>query len=171
MHSIAKKFKELYGRNPLVIAAPGRVNLIGEHTDYNEGFVLPGAVDKKMYIALAANGTDDVNLYASQYEQTFSFSVKDIKPEKDWQWHTYLRGVAYLLREKGHNVKGVDVVIDGDVPAGAGMSSSAALCSGFGFGLNELFKFGMSRLDLVYIAQKTEHIFAGVMVGVMDPFA
>jgi galactokinase len=169
--SIAKKFQELYGKKPIIIAAPGRVNLIGEHTDYNEGFVLPGAIDKKMYLALAPNGTDTINLFANQYQQSFSFSIKDIKPEKDWQWHTYLRGVVYLLQERGCEIKGTDVILDGDVPVGAGMSSSAALCSGFGFGLNELFNFGLSRMDLALIAQKTEHIFAGVMVGIMDMFA
>jgi galactokinase len=168
---IAKKFQELYGKKPLIIAAPGRVNLIGEHTDYNEGFVLPGAIDKKMYVAVAANGTDTINLYANQYQQSFSFSIKDIKAEKDWQWHTYLRGVVFLLQERGCDVKGTDVIIDGDVPVGAGMSSSAALCSGFGFGLNELYGFGLQRMDLAHIAQKTEHIFAGVMVGIMDMFA
>jgi galactokinase len=170
MQSIVNTFREKFGKDPVIVAAPGRVNLIGEHTDYNEGFVLPGAVNKKMYIALASNGSRDVNLFANQYNETFSFSLDGIKPEKDSNWHAYLRGVAYFL-QKGSKVGGVDVLIDGDVPVGAGMSSSAALCCGFAFGLNEIFGLGLNRMDIVYIAQKTEHVFAGAMVGVMDQFA
>jgi galactokinase len=171
MQAIINTFREKFGKEPMIVAAPGRVNLIGEHTDYNEGFVLPGAVNKKMIIALVANGSRQVNLFANQYNQTHSFSLDTIKPEKDHNWHAYLRGVAYFMQQKGIRIEGVDVLIDGDVPVGAGMSSSAALCCGFAFGLNEIFKGGLSRLDIVYIAQKTEHVFAGAMVGVMDQFA
>ncbi|MEJ7767225.1 MAG: galactokinase [Chitinophagaceae bacterium] len=171
MEKLREKFEKLYHKTPLLVASPGRVNLIGEHTDYNQGFVLPGAVDKKMFIAVAANGTDMVNLYANEYEETFSFSLTDIKPEKKETWSSYLLGVAYLLQQKGCSVKGVDVLIDGNVPVGAGMSSSAALSCAFSFALNELFHFGLSRVDMAYIGQKTEHIFVGALVGIMDPFA
>jgi galactokinase len=171
MQSIAKTFKDRFGKEPLIIAAPGRVNLIGEHTDYNDGFVLPAAIDKKMFVALAPNGTANVNAYASQYQQLQTFSVSDIQPVKENKWYSYLKGVIYLIQQKGGKVEGVDVIIDGNVPVGAGMSSSAALSSGFAFGLNEIFRLGLSRLDIAYIAQKTEHLFLGAMVGIMDMFA
>lgn len=171
MATIQQKFEELYKKKPLIASSPGRVNLIGEHTDYNEGFVLPAAVDKKMYAAVAANGTDTIHVYANEYDQSVSFKLHEIKPEKTDGWQAYAAGVVYNLLQKGCNVQGVDVVMDGNVPVGAGMSSSAALTSAFGFALNELFHLGQSRLDLAYIGQKTEHIFAGAMVGIMDQFA
>lgn len=171
MNDLRKKFQELYSKSPMLVASPGRVNLIGEHTDYNQGFVLPGAVDKKMFVAIAANGTDTINIFANEYNKTFSFQLAGIKPEKKETWSSYLVGVVYLLQQKGCSVKGVDVLIDGDVPVGAGMSSSAALSCAFSFALNEMFGFGLSRLDLARIGQKTEHIFVGALVGIMDPFA
>ncbi len=171
MDAIRKKFEELYAKKPLIVVSPARVNLIGEHTDYNQGFVLPGAVDKKMIVAIAPNGTDTVQLFANEYSESFSFSLIDIAPVKKEGWTSYMTGVIYFLQQRGCNVQGVDVLIDGNVPVGAGMSSSAALCSAFGFALNELFRFGLNRMDLVYIGQKTEHDFVGVMVGVMDQFA
>lgn len=171
MDAIKKKFEELYAKKPMIVASPARVNLIGEHTDYNEGFVLPGAVDKKMYIAIAPNHTDTVQLFANEYNESFSFELNDIKLVKKEGWTSYMTGVVYFLQQRGCVVKGVDVIIDGNVPVGAGMSSSAALCCAFGFALNEMFGFGLSRMDLVYIGQKTEHEFVGVMVGIMDQFA
>ncbi len=171
MATIQEKFQEIFQKKPLVVSSPGRVNLIGEHTDYNEGFVLPAAIDKKMYAAIAANGTDTINVYAKEFDEKYSFRIADIKPEKMKGWQGYIVGVAYNLMQKGCRVQGVDVVVDGNVPVGSGMSSSAALCSAFGFALNELFGFGQSRLDLAYIGQKTEHIFVGAMVGIMDQFA
>ncbi len=122
---LRKQFRELYNNEPLVIAAPGRVNLIGEHTDYNEGFVLPGAVDKKMYVAMAENDTDTINVYANQFNESYSFGLTGIKPVNGWM--NYLLGVTFHIQDRGKKLRGVDVIIDGDVPVGAGMSSSAAL--------------------------------------------
>ncbi len=171
MNAVSNRFEELFNKKPLLVSSPGRVNLIGEHTDYNEGFVLPGAVDKKMYVAIAANHTNTINAFANEYNKSFSFSLADIKAEKSEGWTAYLLGVVFYLQEMGCAVEGVDVLIDGDVPVGAGMSSSAALCCAFGFALNELFGFGLDRMQLAYIGQKTEHSFAGVKVGIMDQFA
>lgn len=153
----------------MIISAPGRVNLIGEHTDYNEGFVLPGAIDKRINVAIAPNWTNDINVFAQDFNESYSFSLDDIKPSKGWT--TYILGVTYHIQQKGKKLAGVDVWIDGNVPVGGGMSSSAALCSGYGFALNELFQLGFSRLDLAYLGQATEHSFAGVKVGIMDQFA
>lgn len=164
-----QQFRELYNKEALVIAAPGRVNLIGEHTDYNEGFVLPGAVDKKMYVAMAENNTDTINVYANQFKESYSFPLTGIQPVSGWM--NYLLGVTYHIQDRGKQIRGVDVIIDGDVPVGAGMSSSAALTSAYGFALNEIFQLGFSRMDLALIGQRTEHTFVGVMCGIMDQFA
>lgn len=166
---VQQAFRERFNKEPLIIGAPGRVNLIGEHTDYNNGFVLPGAVDKRIYVALAPNGTNTVNVFASQFNESYSFSLDITGPQKGWM--NYLLGVTYHIQQQGKKVGGVDLVIDGDIPVGAGMSSSAALCSGYGFGLNELFQLGLSRMELAFIGQKTEHTFVGVKCGIMDQFA
>jgi len=167
--NIISQFVEQFNQKPLLAAAPGRVNLIGEHTDYNEGFVLPGAVDKRIYVGIAKNGTNALNVFANQYKQKFSFSLDELQPVDGWA--TYLLGMMYQFKQKGLAISGIDVVIDGDVPLGAGMSSSAAVCSAFGFAVNELFGFGLSRMQLAIMGQKTEHTFAGVMCGIMDEFA
>lgn len=167
--NLQQVFRDRFQKEPLVIGAPGRVNLIGEHTDYNNGFVLPGAVDKRIYVAIAPNNTDTVNVFANQFGESFSFNINGIEPRTGWM--NYLLGVTYHIQQKGKQIGGVDVLIDGDIPVGAGMSSSAALCSGYGFGLNELFNLGLSRMDLAFIGQKTEHTFVGVKCGIMDQFA
>jgi galactokinase len=166
---VQQAFRERFNKEPLIIGAPGRVNLIGEHTDYNFGFVLPGAVDKRIYVAIAPNETSTVNVFASQFNESYSFSLDITGPQKGWM--NYLLGVTYLIQQRGKKIGGVDVVIDGDIPVGAGMSSSAALCSGYGFALNELFQMGLSRMDLAFIGQKTEHTFVGLQCGIMDQFA
>src|SRR5580704_15096749 len=130
---IRDNFFKRYQKQAVVFAAPGRVNLIGEHTDYNEGFVLPGAVDKKIYVAIEKNNEGTLNVWANQYKQQLSFSLDAIHPVQGWA--TYLLGMVYHFRQMGLGISGIDVVMDGDVPLGAGMSSSAAVCSAFGFAL------------------------------------
>ncbi len=167
--SLLKEFEQRYGQEPLLVAAPGRINFIGEHTDYNKGFVLPAAVDKRIYAAMAKNGTGTVNVFARQFSESISFDVNETQPRSGWI--NYLLGVTYYAQQTGTAIEGIDVLIDGDVPVGAGMSSSAALCSAYGFALNELFKLDYSRMELAVIGQKTEHNFAGVKCGIMDQFA
>ena len=167
--SLIKEFVQRYGQEPLLVAAPGRINFIGEHTDYNKGFVLPAAVDKRIYAAMAKNGTGMVNVFARQFSESISFDVNETQPRSGWI--NYLLGVTYYVQQTGTAIEGIDVLIDGDVPVGAGMSSSAALCSAYGFALNELFKLDYSRMELAVIGQKTEHNFAGVKCGIMDQFA
>ena len=166
---IQQIFRERFGKEAVVVGAPGRVNLIGEHTDYNQGFVLPGAVDKKIYIAIAPNGTNTINVYANQFKETHCFAVTNSQPKEGWM--NYILGVSYHIQQQDKAIGGVDVVIDGDVPVGSGMSSSAALCSAYGFALNEVFKLGLTRMQLAFIGQKTEHTFVGVKCGIMDQFA
>jgi len=166
---VRESFLRRYNREPLVVAAPGRINFIGEHTDYNKGFVLPAAVDKRIYAAIAKNGTGTINVFAQQLNESSSFSIFDGRRRSGWI--NYLIGVTHFLQQTGDTIEGVDVLIDGDIPVGAGMSSSAALCSGYGFALNELFGLDFSRMELAFIGQKTEHEFVGVKCGIMDQFA
>jgi galactokinase len=166
---LRNQFEQLYGSTALLAAAPGRVNLIGEHTDYNEGFVLPGAVDKRIYVAIAKNQQGMIRMQANQFQEKFSFSPAEIRPVSGWA--TYLLGMIYHLQQLHGPLGGLDILVHGDVPLGAGMSSSAALCSAFGFGLNALFSLGMTRMELALMGQKTEHAFAGVQCGIMDQFA
>jgi galactokinase len=163
------EFRQRYNKEPLIVAAPGRVNLIGEHTDYNAGFVLPGAVDKRIYVAVAPNNSNSVNIFANQFNENFCFNTDNVQPHRGWM--NYLLGVVYHMQQAGKKIGGVDVLIDGDIPVGAGMSSSAALCSGWGFALNELFKGNFTRMELAFIGQKTEHTFVGLQCGLMDQFA
>ena len=167
--TINQQFNHLFGRQPLLFAAPGRVNLIGEHTDYNEGFVLPGAIDKRIYVGIAKNESRQLNVFGLQYEEQFNMLLDDLQPRDDWS--TYLAGMAFHIQKDGHRLEGVDVVIGGDVPLGGGLSSSAAVCSAFGFALNDLFCLGLTRMQLALLGQRTEHTFAGVKTGIMDQFA
>ncbi len=167
--SVNTIFRSKFEKEPLLVIAPGRINLIGEHTDYNDGFVMPAAVDRKIVFALAPNKTNQFNFYSVDYDASVSFTISDLVPGNEW-FH-YLMGVVDGINKRGLSMGGVDCIMRGDIPGGAGMSSSAALCSGFGFGLNELFELKLSRFDLAKIGQAAEHNFAGVKCGIMDQFA
>lgn len=170
INEIRKEFIERYGNEPMIVTSPGRVNLIGEHTDYNKGFVLPGAIDKKIVVAIAKNNQQKINVFARHFNEAYSIDYSKIEKPKGWQ--AYIAGVSFYVQEKTQPFdSGFDVMFDGDVPVGSGMSSSAALCSAYGFALNELFGSGLTRMQLAYIGQQTEHNFAGVKVGIMDQFA
>lgn len=166
---IHSEFNTRFSGKPLLVVAPGRINLIGEHVDYNSGFVLPGAIDKHLIFAVAANGSDRCNLYANDVRESASFALTDLKPGGSWV--SYFMGVLAGFRERGIGITGMDCVFGGTIPSGAGLSSSAALCCGFAFALNELFQAKLSRLDLALIAQYSEHKYAGVMCGLMDQYA
>ena len=167
--NLNQQFIDLYGKQPMFYSAPGRVNLIGEHTDYNEGFVLPAAIDKKIYIAIAKNEDHQLRVFANQFNEKKEVGLDSLKPVEGW--FTYLAGMMFHLQQMGKPIGGVDVIVDGDVPVGAGMSSSAAICSAFGFALNELNCLELDRMQLALVGQKTEHTFAGVKCGIMDQFA
>jgi len=167
--NLNQQFIDLYGKQPMFYSAPGRVNLIGEHTDYNEGFVLPAAIDKKIYIAIAKNEDRQLRVFANQFNEKKEVGLDSLKPVEGW--FTYLAGMMFHLQQMGKPIGGVDVIVDGDVPVGAGMSSSAAICSAFGFALNELNCLELDRMQLALVGQKTEHTFAGVKCGIMDQFA
>ncbi|MBF9254577.1 galactokinase [Pontibacter sp. 172403-2] len=167
---IKAKFEALYQQKPQLFRSPGRVNLIGEHTDYNNGFVLPAAINKEMYFALAPNGTGTFRAYAYDLNESAEFALDSISPS-DISWANYLLGVVAQLQKAGYTVPGFDVVFGGNVPIGAGLSSSAAVECGLAFGLNHLFGFNLKKFTMVKMAQKAEHEYAGVMCGIMDQFA
>lgn len=170
LSTLREKFRSLYNQEPLVVRSPGRVNIIGEHTDYNEGFVLPAAIDKAIYIAIGKRNDDTIRLYARDYQQSHEVSLSSLAPT-DKHWPNYILGVADQFQKRGYQLGGFDLVIDGDVPLGAGLSSSAAVECATAFALNELFHLGLEKLEMVKAAQLAEQTFAGVMVGIMDQFA
>jgi len=167
---IEEKFKSLFGDNYMVYASPGRVNLIGEHTDYNGGFVFPGAIDKGIYAAINPNGTDKVRAYSVDYNAQVEFGMNEEDAPKE-SWARYIFGVCREMKKRGFEPKGFDTVFVGDVPLGAGMSSSAALESTFANALNEIFNLNIDRFELARIGQSTEHNYCGVKCGIMDQFA
>jgi galactokinase len=152
-----------------VFIAPGRINLIGEHTDYNKGFVMPAAIDRHVTFVMAPNNTNNFNFYAIDYNERASFDLANVRPGDGWV--NYLMGVVRGLQKKGFAARGVDCVFGSTIPVGAGLSSSAALCCGFGYGLSELYGFGVTRLEIAKVAQYSEHQFAGVRCGIMDQYA
>lgn len=155
---------------PEVYASPGRINLIGEHTDYNRSFVFPGAVDKGMIAAIRLNGTDNVKAYAADLDEWSEFGLNEENIPTEG-WAKYIFGVCREIIKRGGKVKGFDTVFAGDVPLGAGMSSSAALESTFAFALNEMLNLGIDKFELARIGQSTEHNYVGVKCGIMDQFA
>ena len=167
---ITAVFKEKFEGEPAVFRSPGRINILGEHTDYNEGFVLPAAINKNIYVAITKRDDDQIKLYACDFNENFSTGTTNIKPATI-QWPNYILGVVDQLQKKGYTITGFNMVIDGDIPMGAGLSSSAAVECAAIFALNEIFKLGLSRMQMVPLAQKAEHVFAGVNCGIMDQFA
>ena len=164
-------FIERFSSNPIFYASAGRINLIGEHTDYNGGFVFPGAIDKYIMTAININDTDKVRLYSVDMNQYTEFGLREEdKPAE--QWACYVFGVCREVIKRGFEVKGFDAVFAGNVPLGAGLSSSAALESCFAYALNDLFNDNkISIFELALIGQSTEHNYCGVNCGIMDQFA
>ena len=167
---IKDKFNALFGNELCVYTSPGRINLIGEHTDYNGGFVFPGAIDKGIYAAINPNGTDKIRAYSMDYQAMAEFGMREEDAPKE-SWARYIFGVVREMQKRGFQPKGFDTVFAGDVPLGAGMSSSAALESTFAFALNDIYRLGIDKFDLARIGQSTEHNYCGVKCGIMDQFA
>lgn len=164
------KFLQLHASKPLMVRSPGRVNLLGEHTDYNEGFVLPAAIDKAVYVAVQKRNDDTIAMHAIEFNDSYQTTISQITPRKG-QWTNYVLGVVAQILKRGHPISGFNLVINGEIPFGAGLSSSAAVECATAFALNELFQLELSKEDLIFIAQKAEHEYAGVMCGIMDQFA
>ena len=168
--SIATAFQRHFGYAPLLVRAPGRVNLIGEHTDYNGGFVLPAAIDKEIYFAVGLNNGPEARLYSYDKDDHYSVPLDQVAPSQHL-WANYLLGVVAQFQQRGLAVPGFDCVFGGNIPIGAGMSSSAAVECGLAFALNELLHAGLDRMTLAHMGQTAEHEYAGVRSGLMDQFA
>lgn len=168
---IQNEFKSRFGENGILFVAPGRFNLIGEHTDYNGGFVFPGAIDKFIMAEIRPNGTDKVRVYSIDIDEYVEFGLKE-EDAPQQQWARYIFGVCREIIKRGGKVEGFDAVFAGNVPLGAGLSSSAALESCFANALNELFNDNrFPKMELAKIGQSTEHNYCGVNCGIMDQFA
>lgn len=172
LNNITSAFESHFTGEPILVRAPGRINLIGEHTDYNNGFVLPAAVNQAIYIAIGrSNHPNKCHLESLDMDDQFEFALDDFQPIKPNTWQNYIMGVVAEIQKTGKSLSGFNMVFAGDVPQGSGMSSSAALECGTCFALNELFDIGLEKVEMVKMSQQAEHNFAGVMCGIMDQFA
>ena len=170
LDNLTKSFQSHFLTSPIIAFAPGRINLIGEHTDYQEGFVFPAAVENGIWVAIQKNEFKVCRLYSLDFDQEFKFDLEAFSPKKG-HWATYVMGMVTLLNQAGYSISGFDMVIGGNIPVGAGLSSSAALSVAIGTALSGLLDLKISKKSLALYAQKSEHLFAGVKCGIMDPYA
>ena len=169
--NIRQRFAEIFGGEPVaVVRAPGRVNLIGEHTDYNDGYVLPVAIDRSVLVAGAPRDDRQVVIYALDFGESVEFSLDDVRHDQAKTWSNYQRGVAYFLEERGIKLPGLNAVVTGDVPIGSGLSSSAAVEVSMAYTWQVLTGFKLSRVALALLCQRAEHEFVGMNCGIMDQF-
>lgn len=166
---IHKQFLEKYEREPILIQSPGRVNLIGEHTDYNDGFVLAAAIDKTIVLAICPNNLTKIRAYSIDMDESEEFDIEDLH-QSEKHWANFIKGAVSEVQKDGYEPRGFDLVFGGDIPIGAGLSSSAALEGALLFGMEELFGFGLTRKQMALIGQRTEHNHVGVKCGIMDQF-
>lgn len=169
--SVRKAFTEAFKANPEHIClSPGRINIIGEHVDYNDGYVLPAAIDKYVCFAITTNDSDECTVIAQDLDEQITFNINDeVKPHEK-MWVNFFYGVLYQIKEKAP-LSGFNIVFSSNVPMGAGLSSSAALECGFAYALNELYDLNLTKEEIALIGQKAEHTYVGVKCGIMDQFA
>ncbi|HRH60209.1 MAG TPA: galactokinase [Chitinophagaceae bacterium] len=170
MQTVPPQLKEFIKRSSIVVRSPGRINMIGEHTDYNDGFVLPAAIDKAAYIAITPRGDKKIHLHSIDLNDEYVTQVDEVSKSSK-AWCNYLLGVVHQFIEAGINMNGFDAALTADVPIGAGLSSSAAVECAMALALNEITGAGIDKLTLVKMAQKAEQEYAGVQCGIMDQFA
>jgi galactokinase len=166
---VAACFTEQFGTQPQLYFSPGRINLIGEHVDYNDGFVMPAAIDKGAYYAVSLNGGQTIRLFSYDFAEGYQVTVDEVAAARGWP--NYLMSVVNEFLLLGLPVQGFDAVLGATVPRGSGLSSSAAVEGGLAFALNELLGFGLSRVQLAQLCQRAEQNFPGVQCGIMDQFA
>ena len=167
--NVLKRFTESFTSQPALYFSPGRINLIGEHVDYNDGFVMPAAINKGVYYAIAENGSNEIHFYAMDFNEWLSVEITGIKKMNGWK--NYVLSIVNEFILLGCKIKGFDCVFAGDIPRGSGMSSSAAVEGGLAFGLNEMLQAGLNRVELALLCQRAEHNFPTVNCGIMDQFA
>lgn len=171
LKEVQLSFTKYFATDPLMVFSPGRINLIGEHTDYNEGFVFPAAINMGIALAIQKSDTESSQVYALDKKEIYEFSLNNIQPLKDGSWRNYVLGVISEIQKLGIVLENFNISFAGDIPGGAGMSSSAALENSVVFGLNELFNLKISKEQMILISQKAEHNYAGVKCGIMDQYA
>lgn len=169
--TIKTEFHKRFNGNPILIASPGRINLIGEHTDYNKGLVFPAAIDKYIIGAFAKNNQQKSRIYSLDFNESYDIDLSNIEKQEIGSWKNYVAGVIDGLLKSGVNVANFDLFFGGDIPIGAGLASSAALENCIVFGLNELFKLRLSKAEMIQLSLQAEHRFAGVECGIMDQFS
>src|SRR5450759_303480 len=169
VETIDARFRQLFDEQPLIVRSPGRANLIGEHTDYNMGFVLPCAIDKAVYFAVTRRNDRYCRVYALDKDESFECSI-ETPTTSEKVWPNYLMGVVDQFNKAGYKINGFNCVFGGNIPIGAGLSSSAALEAGLAYTLNYIFDLGIDKLSLVKLAQRAENEFVGVQCGIMDQF-
>ncbi len=162
-------FNEKFKGEPNLFYSPGRINLIGEHVDYNDGFVMPAAINKGIYFAIALNNSGKINCYSIDFDESISLPLSKVKKMDSWK--NYVLGVVNEFQKGDFHLTGFDCAFGGNIPIGGGLSSSAALEGGISFGLNQLNHFEISRKDLALLGQRAEHNFPAVMSGIMDQYA
>ena len=168
---VQQQFVNQFGYAPaLMVRAPGRINIIGEHTDYNLGLVLPGAIDRELYFAVGENQTNQLRFRALDISATADVALTALQPTNEL-WLDYLLGIAQQFAQEGHQLRGLDIVFGGNLPVGAGVSSSAALECGMATIWNELLEAGKSKSELAQLAVRSSHNFVGIPCGIMDQFA
>ena len=171
INSIKQDFIKKFNEEPVMIFSPGRINIIGEHTDYNDGFVFPAAVNKGIIAAINKTSNNTSSVCAADFDDTIEFSVETITPMAKESWGNYVLGVIAEIQKLGKTVENFNMVFGGDIPSGSGMSSSAALENSVVYGLNEVFKLGLNKTEMILISQKAEHNYVGVNCGIMDQYA
>ena len=170
LDKIHKAYKENFSGEFITIEAPGRFNLIGEHTDYNNGLVLPGAIDRYMYLSMGQNDTGQCAVVAIDMDEKELFTLEEKEITSQHSWAKYLQAIVIILQERGYHTKGVNGIISSNIPVGSGLSSSAALCCGFTYGLSVLYELKIPRKEIALIAQAAEHRI-GLNCGLMDQYA
>jgi galactokinase len=167
---LTARFREMFGPNPHIFRAPGRVNVIGEHTDYNDGFVMPAAIEFYTWVAAAKRGDRVLEAYSDHFDEKISLSLDGLAGPPRRHWSDFIRGVAAVLQNAGYNLAGANLLIHGEIPLGAGLSSSASLEVATALALGSLSGIDIPRLDLVKLCQKAEHEYVGTRCGIMDQF-
>lgn len=168
---IANYFKKRFKTEPIMIFSPGRINIIGEHTDYNDGFVFPAAINKGIVAAIQKSASNSSTAIALDKHETIEFSLNNLIPKAQGSWENYILGVVAEILKRSKTIGNFNIAFGGDIPGGAGMSSSAALENSVVFGLNEIFNLGLSKQDMILISQMAEHNYVGVKCGIMDQYA
>uniref|UniRef100_UPI00404843FE galactokinase n=1 Tax=Mariniflexile sp. TaxID=1979402 RepID=UPI00404843FE len=171
VNDVKTGFKSKFGAEPLLIFSPGRINIIGEHTDYNDGFVFPAAVDKGIVAAIQKSDSKTCMAFAIDMDETIAFELDKLKSSSEGSWENYVFGVIAEIQNRNKSVGNFNIAFSGDIPSGSGMSSSAALENSVVYGLNELFNLGLTKTEMIFISQKAEHNYVGVNCGIMDQYA